>query len=312
MARVRETLVSYADPKGWGVSARIKQLDSLSEKIESGRFKTWSDLDDMVAATLVIPTMLHEREALSFLQRVFTQVRLQARGASLKAPDVFRFDSTRFIGLLSRPENIDANELAYSIPFEIQIRTAFEHAWSIATHSLTYKNDNVSWERLRLAAHMKSTVEQLDMMILGFEQTSSLIPRSDWPEIAAKSTLTDFFKSLFEGRVLPEELRPKDWSRFADNFYSMLKSSSNLKGKKADELANIAMEKMEPVLRGEGDSLPRSVSLIQFLFASLWTRGIIRSPLSKYVPLITNELEDLFPALRKCTERFDLGRGPAN
>jgi hypothetical protein len=37
---------------------------------------------------------------------------------------------------------------------------------------LVYKSSEIDWKRLRLAAQIKANVEQLDTLILAFEQTS--------------------------------------------------------------------------------------------------------------------------------------------
>jgi hypothetical protein len=115
---------------------------------------------------------------LEFLERAFVTVRIKRRGSSNKAPEVFRFDTTRFIGKLRIPENISTDDPLYQIQFEVQVPSAFEHAWSVTTHALTYKGEHVEWNRFRLAAQLKAAVEQLDILILAFEETSSKISAS--------------------------------------------------------------------------------------------------------------------------------------
>jgi hypothetical protein len=48
---------------------------------------------------------------------------------------------------------------------------------------LVYKSSGIDWKKLRLAAQIKAIVEQLDTMILAFEQISPAIQESDYPEI---------------------------------------------------------------------------------------------------------------------------------
>src|SRR5689334_6144814 len=76
---VRDTLHSYADPRGYAVISRVKKLESVAEKIESGRFAAWSDIDDLVACAIVVPSLLEEADALAFLESVFEQVGLRRR-----------------------------------------------------------------------------------------------------------------------------------------------------------------------------------------------------------------------------------------
>ena len=98
--RIRQIVHAFSDKRGFVVSSRVKTLESLAEKIETGRYRSWSDLDDLVAMTVVVPTLSNEEEVLDFLKTVFEGVLIKRRGSTKKAPDVFRFDSTRFIGKL--------------------------------------------------------------------------------------------------------------------------------------------------------------------------------------------------------------------
>lgn len=54
------------------------------------------------------------------------------------------------------------------------------------------------------------------------------------------------------------------------------------------------------------DRIPLSISLVQFVFATLYTRGTLLSPLDGYCPVITSELEMLYPSLSSFPERFNL------
>src|SRR5438034_374725 len=93
--RVRQTLSVFCEEKSFALVSRVKSLESLSEKIESGRYASWSEIDDLVAFAIVIPTLLEQETAIQFLEETFQQVALKRRGSTLKPPDVFRFDSTR-------------------------------------------------------------------------------------------------------------------------------------------------------------------------------------------------------------------------
>jgi hypothetical protein len=94
--RSKETLLNFCDNKGYAFTSRIKRVESLAEKIETGRFKKWSDLDDLFACTVIIPTLLHEKEVIEFCKSAFEIIRTVKRGQNKKSPDTFRFDSTRY------------------------------------------------------------------------------------------------------------------------------------------------------------------------------------------------------------------------
>lgn len=305
--KVRQTLQNYCDDRNYAFVSRIKTLESLSEKIESGRYEKWSDVDDLLACTIVIPTLLDEDPVIDFLNRAFERMHLRKRGSTQKAPETFRFDSTRFIGRLRRPATVRPSEMVYQVVFEIQIRSAFEHAWSVTTHALTYKGEIVSWNRLRLTAQLKAAVEQLDMLILGFDDAASKIASSFWPETKAKAEIATFFWQQFESKLLPSELRPKDWRRFSDNAYQMLQSCEWASGKKPHELAAAMSEHMEQEIVSLGsERIPVSISLLQFVFGVMAKVGVVTPPLkNRYCPVITTELEALYPAIRSFERRFD-------
>lgn len=304
--RVRDTIQAFCEPEGYAFVSRIKSLGSVSEKIESGRFKKWSELDDLIACAIVVPTLSEESKALRFLERAFRTIRIKKRGEAKKAPDVFRFDNTRFIGSLSPPANVAADDPVYKVLFEIQIRSAFEHAWSVTTHALTYKSGHVAWNRLRLSAQLKAAVEQLDILVLGFEETSTKIAQNSWPEMQAKSNITTFFKDKFRAGALPLELRPQDWSRFSDNVFDMARSSAWARGKFPVHISNKVSEIMDKAIATLGrDKIPLSISLLQFVFATLATDGLVTDPLQGYCPVITPELESLYPVVSGFQSRFD-------
>lgn len=55
---------------------------------------------------------------------------------------------------------------------------------------------------------------------------------------------------------------------------------------------------MDAAIRELGvERIPLSISLVQFVFASLFTAGMVLEPLDGYCPVITSELETLYPAL---------------
>ena len=62
--RVTETVFSYCMREGFAFSARPKTIESVAEKIETGRFRRWVDVDDLFACTVVIPTLRDEKRVI--------------------------------------------------------------------------------------------------------------------------------------------------------------------------------------------------------------------------------------------------------
>ena len=209
---VRETVLRFCEENGYAYLGRQKTIESLSEKLESGRFMCWSDIDDLFACTVVIPTLQHEESVIEFMRSTFNEHQLRKRGSSKKAPDVFRFDSTRFIGKLKPFPGMDATPIQ-QLSFEVQIKSSFDHAWAVATHDLVYKSGEINWKRLRLAGQMKAVVEQLDALSLAFDTATDYITESQWEEVELKKKIAQYFDDRITDERIPAESKPKDLSR---------------------------------------------------------------------------------------------------
>jgi hypothetical protein len=98
---VDRVLMSWAKENQYDYHSRPKAVEALAEKIETGRFASWSQLDDLVACAVVVPTHSHEERVLEYLNKAFDRVDLKARGSARKPPETFRFDSTRWVGRLT-------------------------------------------------------------------------------------------------------------------------------------------------------------------------------------------------------------------
>lgn len=292
--KVQSTLKNYCEQRtGYAFIYRIKSIESLAEKIETGRFKKWSDLDDLFACTVIIPTLLHEKEVIEFCKNTFNIIGTVKRGQNKKAPDTFRFDSTRLYAQLKKPDDTNEDNILsiYQIKFEIQIKTAFEHAWSVSTHDLVYKSSEIDWRKLRLAAQIKATVEQLDTLIMAFQEISDFIEDNDYSEIKIKRQLATEINKLFANKI-PDELRPKDMSRFCDNLYRLIDNAGKEKNIK-QIIKQIATE----IQSTPTNKIPRSISLFQYFLAILIDKKIIEPPIENYHWHITEELKTLYPSI---------------
>ena len=133
--RVRDVVLYFCEGTGYAYVGRAKSLESIAEKVETGRVAAWSELDDLFGCTIVVPSRRHEKDVLTYLQKEFQEHATKLKGQTKQDPEIFRFGATRFIGTL-RPGPVglaEENDVS-RLRFEIQIRTAFEHAWSVATH----------------------------------------------------------------------------------------------------------------------------------------------------------------------------------
>jgi ppGpp synthetase/RelA/SpoT-type nucleotidyltranferase len=304
--RVKDIVGAYCEQTGFAYVGRIKAQESLAEKIETGRFSSWSMLDDLFACCIVIPTLGDEAAVLDFLRSEFVEVACRQRASSSKDPAVFRFDATRFIGRLSGDRLPMVSHDILEVSFEIQTRTAFEHAWSVTTHALAYKSGIVDWRHDRLAAQLKAAVEQLDQVVLGFEQSAQFISEQRWPAVQSKRYIQEFFARAIQQYSIPSEVIPASWGRFCDNLTNLIVAHHRPPPANQTETVAKAVEFIEIEIRSiAATEFPRSISLFQFCVGALCKSGFLRGQASRFTPLLTPELLGLYPESRRLGTGFD-------
>jgi hypothetical protein len=285
---VRETLRPWCDSKGYLFTGRLKDAESLSEKLEMGRCASWGEIDDLYAATIVVPTAAREENVVTFLSSAFRAHELRGRNTVQKPPDAFRFDATRFIGRLREQPGLERPTGIERLLFEVQIPTAFEYAWSVATHDLVYKANTVDWQHIRLAAQLKAAVEQIDMLINNFERSADSVPVSKHDDTSLKREVVDVCQRLIKEGKIPDSLAPRSWSRFASNVYSLVRSSTGQR-RVGDGVRKVLTGLEERV--SSGSSVPVSGSLFQLIVEIAVV--INANALDSYVIVESEELAQL-------------------
>lgn len=292
LAYVRASLAGFCRARRYGHEWRTKGIDSLSEKLETGRYNSWEDLDDLVAFTVVVPTASHEPDVLEFLGSVFDLVLVRGRDQVPKPPDVFRFDATRCYCRIRRVEpEPDLEPRAFELKFEVQIKTAFEHAWSVVTHDLVYKADDVSWAKRRLAAQLKAMVEQMDALVDNFERVAGDVPGTSDLETEALAEALKVLAALRAEGLVDESLAPTSWSRLVENLLSFASSLVRSRGRRAaDKLLEIVQGFDEQVRTGAFQPAMTG-SLFQAIVAQQSKSG---EDLSRFALVASTELVDLY------------------
>lgn len=290
---VGDTLKTYCQDRNYLFNERTKTAESLSEKLESGRFHRWSKLDDLFACTVVVPVHDHVEGVVRHLDAVFDRKALRDRDTTPKPPDVFRFDGTRWYGTIRAAAAAERQPGADQIIFEVQVVTAFEYAWIAVTHDIVYKADTVDWRQLRLAAQLKAAVEQVEVLIDAFESASGAVRESPWPETESKALIVGRFKTLARDGHIPSTLEPASWRRFADNVYSLVTSYTHERREVGDAVMTL-LDLADAELRDpDGFSLPQSGTLFQFLVRVV-SKKTGTGNLDSFVVVPSRELRDLY------------------
>jgi ppGpp synthetase/RelA/SpoT-type nucleotidyltranferase len=290
---VGSTLQHYAGKRDYIFRERVKPVESLAEKLETGRYNAWSELDDLYACTIVVPTADHEPDVRLFLESLFEPIALKGRDTTAKPPDVFRFDTTRYIMRLRAMPGVERPPGAESVLFEVQVPSIFQYAWAVVTRDFVYKSDVVDWRRDRLVAQLKAAVEQIETIIASFSSTAAGIAVSGYAETDLKRECATFFQGLQERGLITQQLVPSSWSRFADNVYNLVRSYGRSDpGGAMREL----LQDLETDLTGPTAQRPLSGSLFQMVLAKVAAGGgtVAQRHIRRFPVIESQELRDLY------------------
>jgi ppGpp synthetase/RelA/SpoT-type nucleotidyltranferase len=220
---VKSTVEVWCEQHNYFFRGRVKTAASTAEKLETGRFRSWAEVDDLYAAEVVVPTLAQVPSALEYLRLTFRERKVRGRGIGQKAPGEFRFDAVRFIGTLIPQEGLERLSGVEDVLFEVQILTAFEYAWQVATHDSVYKGEVIDWRRQRLAAHLRASAEQADSLIAAFDNAADTISASPHRDTERREHIVRVCKQeIDEGRI-PASLRPESWVRFGENVLNLVR-----------------------------------------------------------------------------------------
>lgn len=302
----RASIQAWCAGRNYLLSSRIKSVESLSEKLESGRYGAWDNIDDRFACTVVVPTATHDKDVLAFLDAVFERSTVRRRNSTQKPPEVFRFDSTRWIGKLKPSVGATMSPGAGDILFEVQVQTVFEHAWGVVTHDLVYKTDTIDWRKARLAAQLKAAVEQIELTIAMFEESLEFMPQSRHAETDEKVELVEHLKRLIDSGRLAAEIAPQSWSRLADNVWALVRSYTP-KDQDVPKAMRQMRETLVTFLETEDDFIDlRSGSLFQLVIGLVARGTISEAHLNEFIIVESSELSD-FHGVDSVPRPFALG-----
>lgn len=193
----------------WHYESRVKSLESFALKLETGRVAKPSALEDFLACTIVVPNSQSIAEAVHRLEeRLFVDYRRPPSSVETKKPvDSFPFDDLRMYCCLGNDGSVAPTRYD-SVLFEVQVKTFLQHAWSVATHDVSYKTDTVSWGKDRVVAQLKAAIEHVELSL------QEVAPLADSPLVALNnpqvilvSNVIDVLKRYWKRDELPDDLR---------------------------------------------------------------------------------------------------------
>lgn len=240
--KVDGIVTNIKNPK-WHYISRIKELKSYALKLETGRFEDPSRLEDFFACTLVVENKKDIRTAIRLLEMHFDINSRRPKNDSYthKNPESFEFDDLRLYLKLKTTAALPSGPIN-DVVFEMQVKTFLQHAWSVATHDLIYKSDEIYWARHRVAYQVKAILESAEVSIEKANEVKKLsgIPEANRQFKETVKTM-DFLKAYFETEQLPS-----DMIRLAQNVNVLLRAIDT----SLEQLEKV-LEKDEKELRGK-------------------------------------------------------------
>ena len=256
--QVDNRMASLKQPR-WHYESRVKELLSFALKIESGRFDKPFALEDFFACTFVVANAQEVTEAEKLIRESFTVKFRKPKQAhqTHKASDSFPFDDLRLYVTLQPNPILPPTDLL-DVLFEVQIKTFLQHAWSIATHDLLYKTDDVNWSKQRIAYQIKAMLEHAEISIQEAENlaTSASLDKED-------RRTTDIKKGikLVKAQWTADEL-PPDVRRLAENVTNLLEGLQ-LKIDRLEQVLNDGKTQREGI---HPANLSPYATIVQYLF----------------------------------------------
>lgn len=199
------TLLSASGIEVANISFRIKNEDSLRKKIQFKRkYQQLSDVTDLIGCRVVTLFEPDMERVLSVLTREFELVELvDKRKKSLEGYIDFGYNSIHVILQFSdaRCQLVEYQRYR-GLKFEVQIRTALQHAWGEIEHGLGYKSNfeiplSIRRKLTRIAATLELIDEEFEVIrqeVAQYNQSFDRIEKVLKTDIN-KNTLIQYFET---------------------------------------------------------------------------------------------------------------------
>jgi len=208
MERV-DALIHSQKERRWHYESRLKTEQSFALKLETGRESKPHQPEDFFACIIVVENQTRVRDAEMLACRLFSLVTRRPERSDLTpmAAHSFDFDDLRlYVAWQDDPAQKPTG--LNGLKFEFQIKTFLQHAWSVATHDLVYKTDDVSWATSRIAYQVKASLENAELSIAEARRLTeaAMLNKTDRASIDQQATIAEV-RRRWTHEQLPKDLR---------------------------------------------------------------------------------------------------------
>lgn len=190
-------------PIAFGISGRIKSLDSILEKITSERFtvkKTVTELNDLIGLRIVLLFPEFKGKVVDILSTEFKL--LNDPSKSSQSPDKFGYSSVHLIlGIKDEWTKTPDFENHSDKRIEVQVRTLSEHIWAETSHSLFYKREEnipniINRDLYKLSALLEIVDDKLQTLKHTVEEHFRYIVDAPYDEILKLDLNSETFRRV--------------------------------------------------------------------------------------------------------------------
>lgn len=264
----------------WLFADRVKSEESALAKLQLGPTPSLSEMHDMYAATIVVPTRAEIDKAVGILEHQLPVVTPVHRRQGV--PEAFVYDDLHVL--------VSLGDSAPGLPgglqdrlFEVQVRTGLQYAWWRATHEVIYKGGERTWRLQRVASQVRASLEMLDAVLADLRTAATLLDPTTTQEDEVFQEVAGWLDQW------TEERRPKDVSRFFRGVAELAKAA----GKTTAELGEVLETDVAKSLLAETEVTPFQ-AVLGAAVAELGDGIVDELEDGRYV-LVTDELRRICP-----------------
>lgn len=275
---------------GFPIQSRIKSIDSIIEKVESGRFnikRNIIELQDIVGFRIILTFKKDVDKVIRLIEENFDVENLYDTQAKLLDNQFGYLSQHCIIKIPSSWCNVPTFKGLESYIAEIQVRSLSQHIWAEASNQLQYKNENnVPRELLRSISRVSALLETVD-----FEFDRLLKDRDSYINQINNSNdnqplNVDLLKSILD-EYLPEQ--NKDLN---ENYSKLIEDLKLFNIYNKNELVELINKYIDEVLKldkkAAKDLYIKNVGRSEFYFYT--HAGLIRTMLRIINPTLWNKV----------------------
>ncbi|MDQ3913744.1 MAG: RelA/SpoT domain-containing protein [Actinomycetota bacterium] len=153
------------------IETRCKGIESVLQKLQTGRFGTLLELHDLVGAKAVMLRKSHIPVAIERIE-AGTLVLVESNLAESLDPRLFAYHQPHLIVRLP-DDYVERNPEFKGLRAEVQVTTALQHALDMSTHDFDYKGKSFSWGNFRIVAQLRGSLDLIDDILDDIEASKS-------------------------------------------------------------------------------------------------------------------------------------------